>query len=223
MAELEVVAVPAASVLLLRDDPFEVLMIRRHARRSFVPNAWVFPGGAVEEGDRHFAAGDLLNTMRIAGARELFEESGVWLGDPPLRESEAKRAALVEGSIAFADLFRESPIDLDRLVWTSHWITPVGEPKRFDAYFFLARTGRDTVATLDERESVDLAWISPAQAIERSLRGEFPLVFPTLKNLEAIAGFASAAELLHSRRNAEIPEMRPRIILENGQKKIVLP
>src|SRR4051812_31084751 len=42
----EVPIVPAASVILLRDDPFEVLMIRRHIKSSFVPDTWVFPGGA---------------------------------------------------------------------------------------------------------------------------------------------------------------------------------
>ncbi len=44
-----------------------------------------------------------------------------------------------------------------------------------------------------------------------------------MKNLEAIVGFRSAAELLESRRNAEIPTTRPVLLIENGQKKIVLP
>ena len=34
----EVTPLPAATVMLLRDDPFEVLMIRRHANRSFAPD-----------------------------------------------------------------------------------------------------------------------------------------------------------------------------------------
>jgi len=222
VAEVEIKPIPAASVILLRDDPLEVLMIRRHGRSSFVPNAWVFPGGAVEEGDRRFAAGDLLNTRRVAAARELFEEAGIWLG-AALRDAAAKREALLNGGVTFADLFSESPIDFERLVWTSHWITPVGEPKRFDAYFFLAQTDRATVATLQQSEAVDSTWISPAMAIERHMRGEFALVFPTLKNLEAIAGFATAAELLESRREAEISPTRPRLVFEDGEKKILLP
>src|SRR4029077_15220855 len=60
----EVVPIPAASVLLLRDDPLEVLMIRRHERSSFVPNAWVFPGGAVDEADAALSDGSIVNTMR---------------------------------------------------------------------------------------------------------------------------------------------------------------
>jgi 8-oxo-dGTP pyrophosphatase MutT (NUDIX family) len=71
---IEVTAVPAASVILMRGEPFEVLMIRRHEKASFVPNAWVFPGGAVDPSD---ARPEPLDTMRAAAARELFEETGI--------------------------------------------------------------------------------------------------------------------------------------------------
>src|SRR5438045_4560679 len=78
----EVPPVPAASVILLRDSPLEVLMIRRHSKSSFVPDAWVFPGGVVEANDYDLADGTELGTMRAAAARELFEESGIWLAAP---------------------------------------------------------------------------------------------------------------------------------------------
>lgn len=198
----EVPAIPAASVLLLRDDPFEVLMIRRHAKSSFVPDAWVFPGGAVDAKDATFTDGSIVNTMRIAAARELHEETGIWLG---------------RGDVDYRNL------DLERLVWTSRWITPVGVPKRFDTYFFLACTDRNSILELQETEAVDAVWIAPAGAVQRHLAGDFPLVFPTLKNLEAIVGFGSSAALLESRRNAEIPTTRPILLIEGGRKKIVLP
>ncbi|HVE72043.1 MAG TPA: NUDIX hydrolase [Thermoanaerobaculia bacterium] len=62
---------PAGSVIVLRDAPLEVLMLRRHAGASFMPNAWVFPGGTVD-GDE---------TPRQAAAREAHEEAGLVL-DP---------------------------------------------------------------------------------------------------------------------------------------------
>jgi hypothetical protein len=96
-------------------------------------------------------------------------------------------------------------------------------PKRFDTYFFLASVGRDTVTTLQASEAVDSIWISPADAVQRHMAGDFPIVFPTLKNLEAIVGFRNSAELMESRRNAEIPTTRPILLIEDGQKKIVLP
>ena len=178
----EVVPVPAASVMLLRDAPLEVLMILRHSKMSFAPDAWAFPGGAVDGSE----------SIEATAKRELREETGIDLGD-------------------------------GELVWTSHWITPVGLPKRFDTYFFLACADRDTPVKLQESEAVDSIWISPADAVQRHMAGEFPLVFPTLKNLEAIVGFATAGELMDARRNVEITATRPIIVEENGKKKIVLP
>jgi 8-oxo-dGTP pyrophosphatase MutT (NUDIX family) len=194
----EVTPLPAASILLLRDGPLEVLMIRRHQQRSFAPDMWAFPGGMLEDADTQLGGGDLLNSMRFAAARELLEETGI-------------------------DLFGDSPLDLQRLVWTSHWITPVGVPKRFDTYFFLVGVGRDHAIRLQQSEAVDSVWISPAHAVQRHQAGDFPLFFPTLKNLEAMVGFRSAAELIESRRKAEIPTTRPILLIENGEKKIVLP
>jgi 8-oxo-dGTP pyrophosphatase MutT (NUDIX family) len=218
----EVRPIPAASILLLRDDPFEVLMVRRHEMSSFAPNAWVFPGGVVDQDDDALGDGSVLNTMRIAAVRELFEETGIWLG-APLADRQSKRKSLLGGAVGFGQLFEESPIDTEQLVWTARWITPVGVPKRFDTYFFLAATGRDVVATVHRSEAVEVMWISPADAVQRHLEGGMSMVFPTLKNLEAIVGFRSAAELLDARRQAEITTTRPILIVENGRKKIVLP
>ena len=213
----EVPPIPAASVIVLRDAPLEVLMIRRHSKSSFVPDAWVFPGGVVEPGDRELGDGTELATMRIAAARELFEESGIWLG-APLADAEAKRRALLAGEITFASLIAESPIDFVKLVWTSRWITPVGVPKRFDTYFFLAAVDRNAVASAENVEAVEVIWIPPTEAIEK-----LQIVFPTQKNLEALAGFTSAEELLRSRPGIDVPTTRPVLVVEDGKKKIILP
>lgn len=213
----EVPPVPAASVIVVRDAPLEVLMIRRHSKSSFVPDAWVFPGGVVEANDHDLGDGTELGTMRVAAARELFEESGIWLGSP-LANADKKRRALLSGEITFASLIGESPLDLTKLVWTSHWITPVGVPKRFDTYFFLAAVNRNAVASAENVEAVEVIWIAPSEAIEK-----LQIVFPTLKNLEAIVGFGSAEELLTSRRGTEVPTTRPVLVVEGGKKKIILP
>jgi 8-oxo-dGTP pyrophosphatase MutT (NUDIX family) len=209
--------IPAASVILLRYAPPEVLMIRRNSKSTFVPDAWVFPGGVVEATDIDLGDGTELGTMRVAAARELFEESGIWLG-AKLKHAEEKRRALLAGKRTFASLVRESPIDLKKLVWTSRWITPIGVPKRFDTYFFLAIAGHDAIASAENVEAVEVRWIAPSEAIEK-----LQIVFPTLKNLEAIAGFGSAEELLESRRGAEIATTRPVLVVEDGKKKIILP
>ena len=169
--------IPAASVILLRDDPLEVLMILRHEKSSFVPSAWVFPGGAVDHADGEPGS---LEAARNAALREVFEETGIRIAG--------------------------------ELVPTSRWITPAGLPKRFDTWFFLAAVPRDAPVTLQESEAVDHVWISPKDL--RARRREFPRVFPTIKNLEAIAGAASVDALLASRRGARIDPIEP-VLVDN--------
>ena len=105
---------------------------------------------------------------------------------------------------AARELFEETGIvvDVHDLVATSRWITPLGLPKRFDTWFFLARVPRDVAVTIQESEVVDFLWMSSA-------RRDLKMVFPTIKNLEAIAGFESADELIESRRNAVIEPVMP--------------
>jgi 8-oxo-dGTP pyrophosphatase MutT (NUDIX family) len=162
----EVTPLPAASVIVLRDSPLEVLMIRRSESSSFVPNTWVFPGGMMDAAD----GGD----FRVTAARELFEETGI----------------VVE------------PLDL---VATSRWITPIGLPKRFDTWFFLAKVPRDVAVTLQENEAVEFLWMAPT-------RRDLKMVFPTIKNLEAIGGFESADALIESRRDAVIEPVMPVLV-----------
>jgi 8-oxo-dGTP pyrophosphatase MutT (NUDIX family) len=209
---------PSASVIVLRDGPLEVLMLRRPEHSSFMPGAWVFPGGVAEPGDAALASslagGTALDVMRVAAIRETFEESGIWIGEP-LAEEDVVRQALLDGTLELETLVERARPALARLVWTSRWITPVGIPKRFDTYFFLVTVARDVIASVDEREASDSIWISPTEALARHARREMPMVFPTLRNLEAIASFATTQELIASRRNATIEPVLP--ILVNGR------
>ena len=111
-------ALPAATVVLLQDQegsgPPSVFFVQRHRKSGFMPNAFVFPGGRVDEADRErrlvertdIADADaLLNRMAgltsseavighiAAAVRETFEEAGVLLatlhGEPLPSSNEA--------------------------------------------------------------------------------------------------------------------------------------
>src|SRR5688572_29015693 len=121
----------AASVILVRPrggaGSIEVFLVRRHKKASFMSSSFVFPGGAADPDD-----GD----PRATAARELFEEAGVLLADrfaAPALLAEW-RAELAAGAQLTAILARaELHLDLDRLRYFAHWITPSAEPKRFSA------------------------------------------------------------------------------------------
>lgn len=71
---------PAASVVLLRrggrhsNRELEVLLLKRSSDAAFMPNVWVFPGGAVDPEDGSDEAG-----RRACALRELAEEAGIQL------------------------------------------------------------------------------------------------------------------------------------------------
>lgn len=218
----EVEARPAASTIVLRRNPFEILFLRRSSTSTFVPDAWIFPGGAVDPVDRLVGGSDELSILKACAARELFEEAGIWIGSA-LNDAERWRMRLLDDPAAFAELIRISPPDLERLVWTSRWVTPVGVPKRYDTWFFLLEVEDASEATAEHREGVEVRWLPPAEALRLHGEGAFSMVFPTIRNLEALAGFASVRELLEARRNAEIPATRPVLVVEGGRKRIVLP
>ncbi len=70
-------AIPAATVVLLRDAPSgpEALMLRKNSKIAF-GGMWVFPGGRIDEED-YPADRDLLTAARNAAAREAAEEAGI--------------------------------------------------------------------------------------------------------------------------------------------------
>ncbi|MCB1282045.1 MAG: NUDIX hydrolase, partial [Salinibacterium sp.] len=79
----------SATVLLLRDDPFEVLMVSRAARGAFA-SALVFPGGAIDPEDSEPGWREVIEDfddvadeerpLRVGAIRELWEETGILLG-----------------------------------------------------------------------------------------------------------------------------------------------
>jgi 8-oxo-dGTP pyrophosphatase MutT (NUDIX family) len=197
----------AASVIVLRDggDGLEVLLVRRNPAARFMGGAWVFPGGAVDvcdvaEGERDEGASrsagesDLRDeSHRIAAVREVEEEAGLRLPDP---------AALVK---------------------FSRWITPPQMAIRFDTHFFLAAAPAGQEAHVDGREMVDLAWHTPARALAAHRRGELQLVFPTIKHLQQLAGFASATELLDWATGREVTAVEPYVQFTGETARVVLP
>ena len=180
----------------------------------------------------------------VAALRECFEEAGVLLcyrrgarpGDEPVdaRDPEerarltAMRARLLaaghEADFLGACAQEDLCLAVDRVHYFSHWITPEPAPKRYDTRFFVAALPPGQVPVHDDLETVDTVWVEPADALARAQAGEFDLIFPTMKNLEAISRFATAAELLVAAAVVEqVPAVLPRVVVDERGFRILLP
>lgn len=192
---------------------FEVYMLRRSAQAQFVPDVFVYPGGAVDPADTALAARlvgavhpDVEPRFVVAAIRESFEECGLFFGctasGAPLDLTpdglDAARRDLLAGARTFEAIVRDLDVYLDAsaLAYFSHWVTPPIEPRRFDARFFVARAPRDQAAEADASETHDGRWIRPHDALDEYGQGRMAMIFPTLKHLERLAQFSSVDDVM---------------------------
>jgi len=171
----------AATVIVVRDrmgvDP-SILMGQRGANAAFMPNKFVFPGGAVDAADADVilatpisdlcharladqAPAGLQPALTIAAIRELWEETGLILGVPGNWPDSAPadwQGFATTGHLPSAN----------GLQYVFRALTPPGRPRRFDARFFLVDADH-IVGDLDDfsqasDELSHLQWIKLSQA-----------------------------------------------------------
>lgn len=144
----------AATVILFRKDQggTRILMGQRGAQAAFMPNKFVFPGGAVDQGDAGVpfshpldhacrtrlsegADAGLADALVASAIREVWEETGLLLGtagtwgpDIPEDWRGFADAGLRPSARGFTFVFRA--------------ITPPGRTRRFDARFFMVNADR---------------------------------------------------------------------------------
>lgn len=111
----------------------------------------------------------------------------------------------------------------ERLIPFSRWITPDAVKIRYDTRFYLAEASPHTSAVPDGEEIVDVAWFDPEAALARHAEGELSLVFPTIKQLEALREFASVADAIRAAGEREIVPILPRIVAGEGGPRVALP
>jgi glyoxylase-like metal-dependent hydrolase (beta-lactamase superfamily II)/8-oxo-dGTP pyrophosphatase MutT (NUDIX family) len=205
-------------VLLLRDSPqgLEVLMTRRSAQASFVPGAYVFPGGGVDASDalnhhlaqRRATQSDAALTEAIAAIRESFEELGVLLA----RHADGRWAntADIEAMSRhghFSEQFAQRGLTLaaSDVYVLARWIGARDLPKRFDVPFLVARMPPDQTPVADETEQFEPVWVRPADALARHQAGTFFMIFPTIRTLERLDAYATVDALLQACAASEEP------------------
>ncbi len=237
-------AVPAATVLLLRDHPaFEVLMICRHEKSAFAGGALVFPGGRVDPGDRdpewaHHADGlsaaPRIAAAQVAAIREAYEEAGVLIarGADGAMASGAKalglsdwRTVVEKDDAAFLGLIKREELRLacDDLYLFSHWVAPPGLHRRFDTLFFAAHFPPGQQILEDGEEATEALWLSPQAALSARASGERKIIFPTARNLDLLSVSSSVAEVFEFAGRRPIRPVMPQVASRDGKTFLRIP
>ena len=175
----------------------------------------------------------------VACVRECFEESGVLLAyrenghlfKPSLDEKiilNDLRRQLNDDSIVFIDILKKLNLRLalDRILYLSHWVTPKIESRRYSTRFFITSIANDQEAIHDGYEAVDSLWIKIEKALNDYEQGTFPIIMPTIKNLEAIAGYPSTLSILEDKESilpSDILTIVPKFFFEKGKLVGLLP
>jgi 8-oxo-dGTP pyrophosphatase MutT (NUDIX family) len=157
----------------------------------------------------------------VACIRECFEEAGVLLArhettgdvvrfddDATAQRFEVERENIHDGSVALLDLCKREGLRLttDDIHYVSHWITPMGEKRRFDTRFFIARAPQAQEPLHDDGETIESFWISPQEAIERAHEKDLMLMPPTKANIEFLLPYKTADEVLAAAAQVGMPQ-----------------
>jgi 8-oxo-dGTP pyrophosphatase MutT (NUDIX family) len=177
----------------------------------------------LRRGGKHAERGlEVLLVRRNPEARFM---PGVWVfpgGSVDAGDGDGEAA---HRAAAVRELTEEAGIEVpeEDLVAYSRWITPRVVPIRFDTRFYLALAPAHSPPKPDGAETVDAGWFEPGAALESHRAGSLPLVFPTIKHLESLVGFASAAEALDAARRREVRPIEPEVVGDGDQRRIALP
>lgn len=242
---------PAATVVMLRDGApgLEVFLVKRHGLSDVLGGAYVFPGGKVDAQDARLnmeryldAAPSALHQglgepllgeteaagLHVAAMREAFEETGVLFAQGCGAAEAAQAWALLREGMAFDEVLAHMRLRLtaSSLAPWSRWITPVVASvinKRFDTRFFLAAVPEGQQARHDEREAVDSAWLTPAQALRQYWEGAIVLAPPQIMSLVHLAQHANVEAALREARMRPPPVIQPEPFEEDGAPVICYP
>jgi 8-oxo-dGTP pyrophosphatase MutT (NUDIX family) len=222
----------AATTILVRarEDQPEILLLKRGEHARFMPNAYVFAGGALDLNDESADVYALCNGLDdglaseqldlpsnglrffVAAVREAFEECGLLLayddrGDFADLSSwdelylRDTRLNISAGRLSFAELCR-----------THGWRLAVDKLAffshwitppgrvRFDTRFFLCSAPHRQTPSLAGNEMSQLVWRTAAEALAEHADKKLLLMYPTRTILKEIAAMRGIDELFEFAR-----------------------
>ena len=225
-------AIPAATLVVMREaagGPPELLVVERAAGMAFAGGAIVFPGGRVDAADHALGAalGRPDEAARVTAIRETLEESAVAvaLGAVDPAQGAALQAALLKGEPFDQLVDREGlSLDFDALVPFARWKPAFHQARRFDTVFYLAAAPAGDWSPIPQPgECAAAEWASAGDVLDRIERGEAGAIFPTKRNLERLARFASFADAVADASLYPIETIVPWVERWDGVDHICIP
>jgi 8-oxo-dGTP pyrophosphatase MutT (NUDIX family) len=227
-------AIPAATLILMRarsSGPPELLMMERAEHMAFAAGALVFPGGRIDPDDHETARALCLKgdgPARVAAIRETIEETGIAPAVSPIPSAAtlaALREGLASGKPFLALLERhELGLDLSSLTPFTRWCPNFRETRRFDTLFYLAEAPEQTgEAIADRTEAVRTLWATAAEILAELEAGRVHAIFPTRRNLERLARFASYEEARADAVHHPVQRITPWVEEREGRKWVCIP
>jgi 8-oxo-dGTP pyrophosphatase MutT (NUDIX family) len=234
-----------------RPGGLEVYLLRRHVQMAFAAGMCVFPGGGVDERDFDADIGwvgpspaqwaALMGTdeafaraLVCAAVRETFEESGVLLAGPTSttlvedttgEEWEEDRRRLEAREVSFTSFLERRGLrlrtDLLRL-WGS-WVTPVFEPRRFHARFFLAEMPAGQITRDVSTESDQVVWLPVREAIRAVDAEEMLMLPPTYVTCMEVHDFAHPADALAAAEHRDLTPVEPEAVVDEHGTRLAVP
>jgi 8-oxo-dGTP pyrophosphatase MutT (NUDIX family) len=225
--------IPAATLVLMRpcaNGPPQLLMMERTRSMAFAAGALVFPGGRIDPDDETLAEridpGLEYGAARIAAIRETIEETGLVPAVSPAPDpatASQLRQELEEGT-PFSALVETLGLSLDlhSLTPFARWCPTFREARRFDTIFFVAEAPEGLV-TAAEAEAVRTLWATAAKVLEEADSGRARIIFPTRRNLERLARFASIGEARVDAERHPVRKIVPWLEERNGAQWLCIP
>ena len=177
--------------------------------------------------------------LLMAACRETFEEAGVLLARPRgggdwgaarLERVTARRVAASADAAEFVRMLVEEDLvlDVERLVYWAHWITPSFERRRFDTRFFALTVPPDQDASVDRGELTHHAWLTEGDIRTHLESGEMKMAPPTRATLQDLWSshrlHGGLAAMLEAERTRVVPPILPKMIEVGADElEIVLP
>ena len=115
-------------------------------------------------------------------------------------------------------------LELDALTPFARWCPNFRETRRFDTLFFLAEAPADaSEPEVSAHEAVRAFWASAGEILAEIEAGNAHAIFPTRRNLERLAGFASIAEARADAARFPLTKVTPWIEERGGEKLLCIP